>query len=233
MSAHAVYELRNYIMQPGKRDTMIDLFEREFIESQEVVGAKVVGSFRNLDDPDRFVWIRSFETLATRAAALDGFYTSPLWLSRRNEANATMIDSDDVLQLRPISGDFTRGLTTRPPVGASALPQTLIVATTYLLPPRSDGAFTALFAQEALPLLRDLRLAPFASFATEHAPNSYPRLPVRENETVFVTLTHFPSAQAYADIRTDLEGIAERLAPHTIASAQTLRLQPTARSLLR
>ena len=75
MPTHSVYEFRNYTMQPGQRDVLIDLFEREFIEPMQVLGARVVATFRSLDDPNRFVWIRSFDTMATRAAALDGFYT--------------------------------------------------------------------------------------------------------------------------------------------------------------
>lgn len=233
MPAHAVYELRNYVMRPGRRDDLIAMFEREFIESQEALGSRVVATFRDLDDPDRFVWIRSFETMETRAKALDGFYTSALWLGLRNEANATMIDSDDVLQLRPIGGDATRGLTERAAIGATKLPETLIVAATCFLPPHGGDAFADAFAQETRPALRDLNLAPFASFATEHAPNSYPRLPVRDNETVFVTLTHFPSTEAHAAAARQLENAAKSLAPHTIAPTQTMRLRPTARSLLR
>jgi hypothetical protein len=233
MTAHAIYELRNYVMHPGKRDALIDLFEREFIESQEALGSHVVGTFRNLDEPDRFVWLRSFETMETRARALDGFYTGALWLSLRNEANATMIDSDDVLQLRPVGGDATRGSTQHPPPGAVTPAQTLIVADTYFLADRSGDAFAAIYEREALPVLRDLRLAPFAAFATEHAPNNYPRLPIREKDTVFVALTYFDSIQAHENVRSQLTHIAETLAPHTIAPTHTMRLQPTARSLLR
>lgn len=236
MPAQTVYELRNYAMQPGQRDVLIDLFEREFIESQEALGSHVVGTFRNLDDPNRFVWIRSFDTMTTRAAALDGFYTGPVWQRERTAANATIVDSDNVLQLRPVSGDATRGATVRPGVGASP-PTSLIVAETYFLADRQGDAFADVFATDALPLLRDLGRAPFATFATEHAPNSYPRLPVREHETVFVTLTHFQfvrdhqtqTANAFGALR-DVAGL---LRPHLVAPTETLRLQPTARSLLR
>jgi hypothetical protein len=233
MSAHAVYELRNYVMRPGKRDVLIDLFEREFIESQEALGSHVVGTFRNLDEPDRFVWLRSFETMETRARALDGFYTGALWLNLRNEANATMIDSDDVLQLRPLSGDATRGSHQHPPLGASTPAQTVIVADTYFLADRSSEAFAAIYEREARPALRDPRLAPFATFVTEHAHNNYPRLPVRDKETVFVTLTYFDSVAAHEGARAQLAQITETLAPHAIAPIHTMRLQPTARSLLR
>jgi hypothetical protein len=236
MSAHTVYELRNYAMQAGQRDVLIDLFEREFIESQEALGSRVVATFRSLDDPDRFVWIRSFENMTTRAAAMEGFYTGPVWQSQRNAANATIADSDNVLQLRPLSGDATRGATARPGIGAAA-PTSLILAETYFLADRQGDAFAQTFAAEALPLLRDIDRAPFATFTTEHAPNSYPRLPVRENETVFVALTRFDSTEAHraqtersARALNDIAGVVR---PFVIAPTEKMRLQPTARSLLR
>lgn len=237
MPTHTVFELRNYTMQPGQRDVLIDLFEREFIESQEADGARVVGTFRNLDDPDRFVWLRSFATTATRAAALDSFYTGAIWQANRSAANATIIDSDDVLQLKPVSGDATRGASGRPPLGAHEIPSALIVATTHFVGDRQKEAFAALYAREALPILKDVNAAPFATFATEHAPNSYPRLPIRDTETVFVTLSDFDSVQAHAEHLHRSEGalrdLAGVLSAHLVAPAQSLRLQPTARSLLR
>lgn len=236
MPAHTVYELRNYNMQPGQRDVLIDLFEREFIESQEVLGSQVVGTFRNLDEPNRFVWIRSFENMATRATALDGFYTGAVWQAHRTEANATIIDSDNVLQLRRVAGDATRGASVRPAIGAAS-PSSLILAQTYFLADHQGDAFARSFAADALPILRDIDQAPFATFATEHAPNSYPRLPVRENETVFVALTHFDSEDTYRmrseNAAAALHDVAAVLRPHLIAPTETLRLQPTPRSLLR
>ena len=38
---------------PGRRDELIQLFEREFVEGQESVGMTLVGQFRDLDDGQR------------------------------------------------------------------------------------------------------------------------------------------------------------------------------------
>src|SRR4051794_20087677 len=65
-----IVELRQYTLRGGRRDELIALFEREFIESQDAVGAHVIGTFRDLDDPDRFVWLRGFPDMAARAEAL-------------------------------------------------------------------------------------------------------------------------------------------------------------------
>eukprot|EP01030_Chromulinospumella_sphaerica_P019112 gene19112-18989_t len=72
-----IVELRQYAMNKGRRDDLIGLFEERFIESQEALGATVLGTFRDLDNPDRFVWLRGFESPQTRHDALDGFYGGP------------------------------------------------------------------------------------------------------------------------------------------------------------
>jgi hypothetical protein len=225
-----VFELRNYVMQPGRRDDLITLFEDEFIESQEVLGSRVAGTFRNLDDPNRFVWLRGFETMETRARALDGFYTSELWRTHRNAANATMIDSDDVLQLRPL-GDARWAWADRPPRGATAIPPSLIGLTTYFLRSNADAAFADFFSGEIAPALRDERVEIVATLATEHAPNSYPRLPIREDETVFAVITRHGAADHIPNIAG--LGLGPVLQSHLIKPTETLRLQPTARSALR
>ena len=54
-TANAVVELRQYTLKPGSRDALIELFDREFVETQEALGMAVLGQFRDLDDPERFV----------------------------------------------------------------------------------------------------------------------------------------------------------------------------------
>lgn len=223
MAQDRVFELRNYTLHPGRRDELIALFEREFVESQEALGTNVVATFRNADDPDRFVWLRSFRDFRARLAACDAFYAGPVWQAHRNAANATMIDSDNVLLLKPVSGDLARNPATRAPVAAEALPNSLFVATTYFLAPHAARDFAVFFAREIAPRAPGELLA---TFATDHTPNNYPGLPVRENETVFVALTRFAHASAYAPLPASAW-------PHFAAPTETLRLKPTARSLLR
>src|SRR5579859_1595599 len=98
---NAIVELRQYTLHPGQRDVLIDLFDERFVESQEAVGMTVLGQFRDLDDSDRFVWLRGFDDMSRRAQALASFYGGPAWKEHCNEANQTMIDSDNVLLLRP------------------------------------------------------------------------------------------------------------------------------------
>jgi hypothetical protein len=105
---HPVVELRQYTLRPGQRDVLIDLFDREFVESQEADGMAIVGQFRDLDDPDRFTWIRGFPSMPSRARGLASFYGGPAWKAHSAAANATMIDSDNVLRLAPTARSLLR-----------------------------------------------------------------------------------------------------------------------------
>lgn len=96
-------ELRQYAMKPGRRDELIALFEREFVETQAAAGIHLIGLFKDIDQPDRFVWLRGYPELSMRKPALEAFYNSDHWFAHRAATNATMISSDDVLLLRPLA----------------------------------------------------------------------------------------------------------------------------------
>lgn len=48
LSCCPIVELRQYTMHPGQRDVLIDLFDREFIESQEALGIRVARPSRRI-----------------------------------------------------------------------------------------------------------------------------------------------------------------------------------------
>src|SRR6266496_2398348 len=194
-----VVELRQYTLKPGMRDVLIGLFEQEFIETQEATGIIVIGQFRDMDNPDRFVWLRGFADMPTRARALQGFYGGPVWKAHREAANATMIDSDNVLLLRPArpgSGFLVEG-GDRPPPGAGEAPGGLVVATIYSFgaPPGAD--FLDFFESALRPVVTGAGASILAYFVTEESANNYPALPVREGEQVFVWFSRFEGVAAH------------------------------------
>lgn len=71
-------ELRRYTLHPGRRDALIDLFDREFVETQEAEGMAVMGQFREPAAPDRFVWLRGFADRDSRRRGLEAFYGGPV-----------------------------------------------------------------------------------------------------------------------------------------------------------
>jgi hypothetical protein len=233
MSAHAVFELRQYTLRPGQRERLIELFEREFIEPQEALGVGLPGQFRDLDDPDRFVWLRSFPDMPARAAALAAFYDGPVWRAHREAANATMLDSDDVLLLRPVQG-FARDGKMRPAPGERT-PAGVLSATICPLPPADAATLARSFDVHVRPVLERRGAPVLAQFVTEPARNTFPRLPVREGESVFVWFAAFADAEAQAhhQAAVAVDPAVTAWIRRLDAPPETLRLAPTPRSLLR
>ena len=236
-----VVELRQYTLHPGQRDVLIELFEREFVESQEATGIRVIGQFRDLDNPDRFVWLRGFADMPARARALQAFYGGPVWQAHRDTANPTMVDSDNVLQLCPayaVSG-FQIERRPRAPVGESGDGPGLVVATLYHFDAAVDEDFLAFFADELVPVLEKCGAAVSAALVNDATPNNFPALPVREGEHVFAWFARFADVQAFDRHRAALEALPawrERLQPALLRRLsrppETLRLAPTLRSRL-
>ena len=216
-----IVELRRYRLHPGRRDSLIDLFEERFIEPQEAVGAKVLGTFRADADPDAFVWLRGFTHMSARKAALEAFYDGPTWQAHCDAANATMIDSDDVHLLRAIAPDGGLPAYARlPRLGERS------TATRYTLL-LSELRYSEWVGQYHLWLRLFLRKAgadPVASFATLPAENTFRRLPVWTNRHVHLAVlkSAAPIPRLPVELRTMLKSEPERIV-----------VSPTARSRLR
>jgi hypothetical protein len=235
-----VVELRQYTLRPAKRDVLIELFEREFIESQEATGIRVIGTFRDLNNADRFVWLRGFSDMTARAQALEEFYDGAVWKKHRDAANATMIDSDNVLLLRPSSSTsgFQLGNARRATLGSTTKRQGLLVATIYHLGKTKAGDFATFFERELQPLLTKAGVSVLALLVTETHPNTFPRLPVREEANVFVWFSRFPNREAYDKCVVAVgesmrrRDVTAKLTKLTKGQAEVLLLSPTPRSLL-
>ena len=237
-----VVELRQYTLHPGKRDVLIDLFDREFVETQEALGVKIIGQFRDLDHPDRFVWLRGFRDMPSRAKALSDFYGGPVWKTHREAANATMIDSDNVLLLRPAlpTSGFSLENMNRPPVGSDDVPTRLVVATIYYFTDPVAPNFINFFEYTLRPVAASLGATISAYFVTENSENTFPALPVRTGENVFVWFSTFPDLAAYENYVASLSRsqqwrseISNTLMRYLERTPEILKLSPSARSRLR
>jgi quinol monooxygenase YgiN len=223
-----VVELRQYTLHPGQRDVLIDIFEREFVETQEAEGMRILGTFRDLGNPDRFVWLRSFTDMTARARGLTAFYSGPAWRANSAAANATMIDVDNVHLLRPTgpgTGFALDGLV-RPSIGADPVPAATLAAFVHYLPGPVDAATIDFFDRRVLP---HLGVRPLARLCTRYEENNFPALPVRTDAHVLIWFARLPDGQARQ---------AERLAlvpewTERVKDTEVLMLAPTARSLLR
>jgi len=232
----AVLDLRQYTLYPGRRDMLIDIFDAYFVEGQEAVGMHIPGQFRDLDDPDRFVWLRGFPDLAARAEALAAFYGGPVWQAHRTEANATMQDSDNALLLRPVS--LRPGYPSLAAPRPLEVPRSVVGGAVYHRVSADDG-FPEFFLDEVEPVLTGSGATLAAVFDTLAAENNFPALPLRD-ESVLAWFAVFQDDAAYAEHRRLLAASPvwrDKLVPEierlSIAPPQLLRLRPTARSQFR
>jgi hypothetical protein len=238
-----IIDLRQYTLYPGTRDEFIDLFDREFVETQEATGIRTIGQFRDLGDPNRFVWMRGYPDMPSRERALTSFYMhGEAWRRYSELARSKMIDSSDALLLHPIRRDTAFALESsarRPPLD-SQLSSGLIVATLCHLPNPVDSDFLEFFHASVEPTLIEAGGRVLGLFATEHSPNNFPRLPLREGENVFIPFLGFGDLATYHLYMTALgqnpkwrSEIYPALVKRLQIRPQILRLAPTSRSQLR
>jgi hypothetical protein len=199
-------ELRQYTLRPGQRDTLIDLFDGSLVEPQEAAGMAILGQFRDLEDPDRFVWLRGFPSLERRALSLQAFYGGPVWRKHAAAANATMMDSDDVLLLRPVRGSLSSS-----PSPGVWLFEVYLGQVPFDAPALAAG------------------LDALACFTTAYVPNTFPALPVREDEHAFVWCRRYETRASLEDHLPHVDAL--RLP--SLVGRQRLILAPTAGSRLR
>lgn len=236
-----IVELRQYTLLPDRRDPFIRMFEKEFIETQEETGIRVIGQFRDLDDPNHFVWLRGFPDMPHRAESLQAFYGGPVWKAQRDAANANFIDTDNVLLLRAVqsASEFSLASMNRAAMGAQDNPHGVLIATIYYFDTPVDRDFVDFFETKIVPTLRENRTSVLAYFASETSANNFPRLPVREKDHVFVWFALYGSLDEYEARRATLDGsrhwsgtIVPELRHRLLSAPQVLRLTPTPRSLL-
>jgi hypothetical protein len=128
-----------------------------------------------------------------------------------------MIDSDDVLLLRPARPDSAFVLE------RDRIPRQgfVVVSVTALEASVDETEIVSSFEESIAPTISGSGGSILGYFVTEASENTFPSLPVREGENVFAWFAGF------AD-RDDLERTSER----HLDQAQVLRLAPTSRSLL-
>ena len=149
--------------------------------------------------------------MESRRKALTAFYGGPVWAAHRNEANATMLDSDDVLLLTPVP---------IPSCGKVDGEAPHVHVVTYHLTRTAT-------ADEATELGRRLESASAGTLAmllvTLDAVNDFPTLPVRQGEHVVVAVLTRVATHA---IQPDLCSAAAALGD-MVKSIEVFNLRPT------
>ncbi len=173
--------------------------------------------------------------MAERANGLQAFYGGPVWKQHRDVANVTMIDSDNVLLLHPARSNsgFALSATSRPSRGTTGASRGVVIACICNLSAPAQDSFIDFFERRVAPPLINSGASILGYLATEHSPNNFPGLPVREGENVFVWFAGFAPSRSDAAVMAELSSFGTSTgAPGLIRAPQVLRLMPTARSLL-
>lgn len=126
-----------------------------------------------------------------------------------------------------------------PALNSRAEQDGFIAASILYLTSQWNSDFINSFENTIKPVLSTAGASLLAYFVTEDSPNTFPRLPVREGEHVFVHFAGFRDEEAYQRHLAELEKskiwkneISKFLKKHLKGKPEILRLTPTPRSRL-
>jgi hypothetical protein len=140
--------------------------------------------------------MRGFQRLEDRAIVNAAFYYGPLWKEHKATMNGLMLDSDDVLLLRPLAGIPV--LPAVDPVNDQAGTQGIVVAVIFSLKPDNVDAF----AKQVAASVAQIQVAgvlPAGILVTLDVPNNFPQLPVRTDGPYLVYLAVVKDHQTWQD----------------------------------
>ena len=92
-----IVEVRSYRIKPGKREEFLEFFLKRSVPALREHGMKVTGPFIDLENPNKFVWLRSFPSLKERDRMKDAFYEGELWKNELEAIAMPMLESYDVI----------------------------------------------------------------------------------------------------------------------------------------
>ena len=99
-----IVEVRSYRITPGKRDEFIKFFEERSAPALQAHGMKVIGPLVDLENPNKFVFLRGFPSIADLHRMKDEFYGSDVWKKDLEKIAMPMLESYDVILCETTSG---------------------------------------------------------------------------------------------------------------------------------
>lgn len=96
-------EIRTYRIKPGRREEFLEHFDSKVAPLQRSIGIVIVGPFRDAENGDRIVWLRTFPSLDGREKMLKAFREADEWTSGLREFTLEMIeDQTEALAWLPV-----------------------------------------------------------------------------------------------------------------------------------
>jgi len=236
-----VLEIRNYLIKPNVLEHFIDYFEEQFIDSQEAENIRVLGQFRPIGEPNRFVWLRGFADMQSRLKSLQAFYSGAGWEKYGALANEMMLEWHNVHLLRPLTNidDFLCGLNAEA-IAADLAAGTILYETGVLaidfyqaLPGKRDKLVDK-FQTRIAPIYENQGIQVRGLFVAEMTENQFVQLPVIQNEDELVVITAHRSEEVFCKKRARIAPFIDKTIGACLSPMPTpLLLDPTLRSPLR
>jgi hypothetical protein len=233
---YPVVELRRYEMKAGGRERFARCFDGYFPEAFQQLGAIAFGQFLERKNATRFTWLRGFPSYDSRAEMNTDTYSGLVWKEHAKRMNDLIVDSENVLLLRPLAQG--RGLPVLPAVdvgtdaqaGAGVVVMQIFAAKTGIVEELARSL------EESFAAYRSTGVHEAATLVTYDVPNNYPRLPVRTDGPYLVWVG---IAKDDSVVQARLAPLAERAAQSANAAGllrdapELVLLDPTPRSRLR
>jgi hypothetical protein len=99
-----IVEVRSYRIKLGRRQEFIKLFETRAVPALRSYGMQVLGPLLDLENPSKFVWLRSFPSLEERDRMKDAFYEGELWKGELEAIAMPLLESYDVILCETSAG---------------------------------------------------------------------------------------------------------------------------------
>jgi hypothetical protein len=91
-----IVEVRSYRIEPGRRAEFIRFFETRAVPALRAHRIQVLGPLLDLENPHKFVWLRSFPSLQERDRMRTAFYGGEMWKGELEGIAMPMLASYDV-----------------------------------------------------------------------------------------------------------------------------------------
>jgi hypothetical protein len=91
-----IVEVRSYRIAPGRREEFLEFFQTRSIPALRAHGMEVMGPFVDLENPNKFVWLRLYPSLEDRDRMRTAFYEGDIWKNELEAIAMPMLESYDV-----------------------------------------------------------------------------------------------------------------------------------------
>lgn len=173
-----IIDLRDYTLKANTRDQFIERCETVIFPEQKRLGATILGSFRDAENPNGVVWLRAMPDMDARKRIMTAFYAKgEVWKANRKEVNSWIVDSDNVLLVKPISE-----IVTSPSQNSVVVMYTCLRQKPFTVDEELDDVSKAISDAGGRLLVK---------LATDPCENNYPLHPIRRDEFGCVVFASF------------------------------------------